>query len=383
MVRIAIVSVALLSLGALVTSAHADEGAQHAKAQTLVEAGLKDARAKRFKAAAENFDAAFKLYPHADIAHNLGRAQEELGQLVAAIDAFKRALDMNASYKYAEEARTRITALDKALRETHGLVTVRSSPVQVVVTLYAGERLLAGHLTTPVTRYIPAGAFSIKASKAGSLDTQHDGEVAAGVDIVVDLELRPVPKKGFVTVTSDAEGAEVFIDGQRVGVTPLEGHAVTAGRHALLVKAMGRMSFEASFEVAPNAEEHVGAVLSLALIDEPPADLSLIGGILLGSAGGVAVVATTLWVFAFEKADEARIASDRGDPVVWKEASSTADMLEAGAWVSAAAALGLIAAGTTLLFMGGDDDDTADAARWTPLVTPTKGGLGVGAMVRF
>ena len=379
MMRIAIVSIALLSVAAIGPSVDATESSQHAKAQALVEAGLKDARGKRFEDAVKNFDAALKLYPHPEIAHNLARAQEELGQFIAAIDAFKRALDMDASYTYAEEARTRITNLDKKLRQTHGVVTVRSTPEEVGLNLQAGGKIVAGHLTTPVTRYIPAGGFIIKASKAGFLATEHIGEVVAGADTVVDLVLRPVPKKGFVTITADAEGAEVFIDGQRVGVTPLEGYAVTAGRHALQIKATGRVSYEASFEVTPNAEEHIGAVLPLDDVGEHAVDQTLVGGILLGSGGGVAVVATTLWIFAADKAADARAATDKP---LWEEAKASAEALEAGAWVSAAAALGLIGTGTALLIMGAGDD-AVEAANWVPLVTPTDGGVGVGAMVRF
>jgi hypothetical protein len=380
MVRIAIVSIALFSVGALADGAHATEDSQHAQAQKLVEVGLKDARAQRFEAAVKNFDAALKLFPHPEIAHNLARAQEESGHLIAAIDAFKRALDMDATYTFAEEARTRITTLDKTLRETHGVVTVRSTPEEVALTISAGEQLVAGHLTTPVTRYIPAGGLSIKASKAGFLATEHLGEVAAGVDVVVDLVLRPVPKKGFVTITADAEGAEVFIDGQRVGVTPLEGYAIQAGRHALLITVMGRVPYEASFEVTPNAEARVGAVLVSDQVDEAPMGSSLLGGVLLGSGGGAAVIAATLWVFAAKNAAKARDASDDS---TYDQIVSNTMAQQAGAWVSAAVALGLIGTGAAFLIMGPGDDAAPDAARWTPLLAPTDGGLGVGAMVRF
>lgn len=383
MVRIAILSLALLSVGALAQTAAATESSQHAKAQKLVEAGLKDARAKRFEAAVKNFDAALKLYPHPEIAHNLARAQEESGRHVAAIDAFKRALDMDSAYTFAEEARRRITALDTTLRKTHGVITVRSTPEQVALTLHAGGQMLAGHLTTPVVRYVPAGGFRINASKAGFLDTEHLGDVAAGADTTIDLVLRPVPKKGFVTVTADAEGAEVFIDGQPVGVTPLEGFAITAGRHALTIKAQGRVPYDASFEVTPNEEAHIGAVLVLAEGAESATDLGLIGGILLGSGGGVAAVATTLWIFAIGKAEDAREASIQGDQALWEDASSSVQVLEAGAWVSAAAALALIGTGTALLILDEDDEEASDTVNWMPLVVPTEGGVGVGALVRF
>ena len=43
-------------------------------------------------------------------------------------------------------------------------------------------------------------------------------------------------KVGFVSIGSDASGAEVFIDGKRVGITPIVGRTpVEVGRHELVV----------------------------------------------------------------------------------------------------------------------------------------------------
>ena len=356
------------------------QDAQHAEAQALVEAGLKDARAKRFDDAVVNFDKAFKLFPHADISHNLGRAQEELGRHIEAIDAFKRALDMDPGYKYASDARARISKLDETLRKTHGVVTFRSTPEAVSLTVEVAGEVFASLLTTPVTRYVPAGPFSVRAKKAGFVDIEQKAEVALGADAVIDLLLRPVPKKGFLTVTADAEGAQVFVDGELIGAAPVEGYALSAGRHALKVKAPGRETFEASIEVSPNAEERVGATLALASVAEEGSSYGLVGGVLLGSGGGVAAIATTLWIFAAKKAEEARTAPN---DTRWEEAKSSAKALEAGAWVSASAALGLLGTGAALLILSGQDDEQESAQQWTPLVTPTEGGLGVGALVRF
>ena len=100
---------------------------------------------------------------------------------------------------------------------------------------------------------------------------------------------------------------------------------------------------------------------------------------MLGSGGGVAVVATTLWIFAANKAEEARTASD---DETWKAAANSAQSLEAGAWVSASAALGLIGTGAALLILSAQDDDAA-SAQWAPLVAPVDEGMSFGALVRF
>ncbi|MDP6944179.1 MAG: PEGA domain-containing protein, partial [Myxococcota bacterium] len=242
MERCALISAVVLCLCAFghPATAQDSEEAQKVEAQKLVEAGLKDARAKRFEAAAERFVEALKLYPHPEIAHNLARAQQELGQLVDAIGSFKRALEMDATYTYAEDARTRISALDAELKKTHGVLTIRSTPDGVGITIFVDGVPFAQHLTTPVTRYVPAGPYVVRGVRPGFMDGEQGGQIAAGADEAIDMLLKPTPKKGFLTITSDVQGAEIYLDDVRVGVTPLEGHPVAAGQHAVRVTSEGR-----------------------------------------------------------------------------------------------------------------------------------------------
>lgn len=390
MIRITALVVALLALSTLgfTASAQSPEDAQHAEAQSLVEAGLKDARAGNFAAAVARFDQALKLYPHPEIAHNLARAQQELGQLASAIATFKRALDMDASYTYAADARARITALDVTLRESHGVLTVRSTPDAVGVTILVDGKVFADHLMTPVTRYVPAGPYVLKGTKAAFLEAELTGEITQGAESAVDLVLRPVPKKGFITVTADAAGAEVFIDGERVGVTPLEGHAVAAGQHAIRISAEGRVDYKGSVDVAPNTEQRVSATLpTIEEVEAGDSSMGLIGGVLLGSAGGTAIIATTLWIFAANKAEDAKKYS-AGMPdangEAWEQSKASAEQLEAGAWVSAIATLGLLGTGITLLVLAPSDDaEASESTTWAPVIAPTQGGVAVGATVRF
>jgi serine/threonine-protein kinase len=56
-------------------------------------------------------------------------------------------------------------------------------------------------------------------------------------------------REGLVLIDSDPEGAEVFLDGKPVGVTPVEGVAVSFGRHVLRIEAAGRDAVSAEVEV--------------------------------------------------------------------------------------------------------------------------------------
>ena len=105
-VRALVVAVAMTFVAPGASWAQAD--AQREEAGELVEQGLGHARAGEFEQAADKFAAALRLYPHPEIMHNMARAQEELGNLTEAHNYFLKALEMDPSYTFAEEARSRV-----------------------------------------------------------------------------------------------------------------------------------------------------------------------------------------------------------------------------------------------------------------------------------
>jgi len=52
------------------------------------------------------------------------------------------------------------------------------------------------------------------------------------------------PSKAYLSVESDISGARVFVDGQRVGTTPLSDVSVSAGEHRVLVKKQGYETYQ-------------------------------------------------------------------------------------------------------------------------------------------
>ncbi|MDP6946341.1 MAG: hypothetical protein QF464_19485, partial [Myxococcota bacterium] len=146
-------------------------------------------------------------------------------------------------------------------------------------------------------------------------------------------------------------------------------------------------------EVEPDAETRVSARLALPakarVAPKQSGSDGILGGVLLGSAGGTAIIATTLWVFAANRANDAREYSNLSQQDAWKTASDSSRDFEIGAWVTTAATIGLVGAGVAMLLMPATDD-TAEAGAtdetattWAPVVTPISDGFGVGAVVRF
>ena len=77
----------------------------------------------------------------------------------------------------------------------------------------------------------------------------------------------PPPPPIVLRVTSDIDGADVFIDRQHVGTTPFESHAVEPGRYRINVAASGYESHAEDVEISGELTS-VEAVFRLVRLDE-------------------------------------------------------------------------------------------------------------------
>lgn len=77
----------------------------------------------------------------------------------------------------------------------------------------------------------------------------------------------PPPPPIVLRVTSDVDGADVFIDRQHVGTTPFESHAVEPGRYRINVAASGYETYAEDVEITGNLTS-VAAVFRLVRLEE-------------------------------------------------------------------------------------------------------------------
>jgi hypothetical protein len=130
------------------------------------------------------------------------------------------------------------------------------------------ERWGAGYRASVLL--VDAEASQTVGSAAVDLPTEPAGFVEAmraplGPLVVA---VRPVgPTTGRLIVTADQDGAAVFVDGERVGTTPLPPiDGVAAGEHQVRVTCDGFVEHEARVDVAAGGEARVAA----ALVPVPP-----------------------------------------------------------------------------------------------------------------
>ncbi len=125
------------------------------------------------------------------------------------------------------------------------------------------ERAEVGHRATvllvDVTNGVMAGsaAFDLPADAAAFTDAVRDplGPLVAAISSLY-------PQVGRIVVDVDQPGAEVFLDGQRVGTAPLDPLAeIDPGTHSVRVEAEGYSVFEQTVEVVAGEDAQVAVAM--------------------------------------------------------------------------------------------------------------------------
>jgi tetratricopeptide (TPR) repeat protein len=362
-----------------------------AAAETLAREGLKFARSKRYKEAVARFEAAHKLDPRAIYAHNLARSYEELGELTRAFDFFSQALRLDGDYTYASEGRRRIGVLEKRLRKTHGRVKITSTPSEIELTLVEKGGTKTQHLRTPHLRWVRPGPLTVRGMKLGFNENIKVVDVQLGRTSAVNLTLKPIPKKGYLDVSSSQRGARVFVDGKDLGEAPLKGVLLEAGNHRVVLRHKESVLLKRDIVILPDKPFVISHNLdpmgskqreqSIAL----PVSLWIAGGALMLTGVGLHVAAADRVtavgdypIFDLTKIDPNRAdyeevrasveAQNSNNSIQAENALSEGQSLEIGAWIGYGLALSAAVSGT-LLYLARNDNAPQSASKALPSLT--------------
>lgn len=305
----------LISLCLQPSSAHADDLADEADLQ--FDLGAKSYRRGEFTAALEHFLASNRLVPNPNVAFNIARTYERLGQFPEAFRYYDAALSAETS----SQARSVIQRDLDRIRPQVALLEVVTDPPGA--TIYLDRKDLGPRGSTPRTLALPPGRYRVivelENHNPSVLDTDvtqrghtarvslnlspllglvrirgdsgivaHAGAPESKTECVTPCELRldvgeqqiHLSRKGFasneVTVTVDAErvtvirpkltalagslvvrtdepGARVEVDDRIVGFSPSI-TSVTAGTHKVTVSLPGYRVETKDVEITPNRD---------------------------------------------------------------------------------------------------------------------------------
>ena len=235
----------MLFLVVLPSSAWADEAADlKAKGDAaLVSGNALDALVAYKEAYAKNHDPA--------LLYNMGRAQQNLGDVPAAVDAYED-FDRNAT----PELRARVPGLPGLLKELRvkvsqlavssnvdgATVAVRGKPVGKTP-IGTATRVMAGHATVEVT-------------KDGYFPYKTEIELPSAGLATVTAKLSSKAASGLLVVTSPITGALVAVDGSSAGNAPTES-VVGVGSHRIDVTREGFKSASSTVDMKPGEKKTV------------------------------------------------------------------------------------------------------------------------------
>ena len=226
-----------------------------AQAAERKKAGDQAMEALRYADALAAYGDAFTITQDPALLYNMGRALQALGRFPEALDKLE-AFDSTAS----ADLKGRVPRLGQLIADLKQRVTKL-----VVTTNVAGARILVrntvvGKSPLPGPVRLIAGPAEIEVEAEGYFTGKRSVVLPGGssLDVAVDLFSRATT--GLLTVRASSAGAEVLVDGRRVGNAPVESN-VPQGSHKILVRHPDYRVFETEVVVPPGGNKTVTAAL--------------------------------------------------------------------------------------------------------------------------
>ncbi len=139
-------------------------------------------------------------------------------------------------------------------RRTASALQIAPGPVRVNA-LVEG----VGPLTVGQNRPLPPASYTIVASAEGYYPARVVREVLPGITTVLDFRLRPLPppNPAYLYIASAPWGT-AYLDGGRLGYTPIAARPIAAGTHCLRAERSGIGVFDTTLTVAHGERVRLG-----------------------------------------------------------------------------------------------------------------------------
>jgi hypothetical protein len=219
------------------------------------------------------FKRAYELIPNPLVLYNIGLVYAAMGRPVEAVDALDKVLASTGVLTGERLTRAKQTRDEQALR-VGKLSIITNVPAAIEIdNVEVGQTPLAAPLL------VAGGVHVVGVVASGYAPMRKEVTLAGGTTAEVKLDLIEMQGRvAHVTVKTHLPGAEVVIDGQSVGKTPVpESITVPPGSHAIELRRAGYLSARQDLVLGDGASGEVTL--------EPEEDRAL-----LGTLGGTLAV---------------------------------------------------------------------------------------------
>jgi tetratricopeptide (TPR) repeat protein len=262
-------------------------GATKAEARERFDRGVSLFEKGENASALAEFKRAFELIPNPLLLYNMGLVYAAMNRPIESTDALQAFLLAPGTQSLGEQRKKAERVHSEQATRIAQLVVLTDTPATIEI-----DGIEAGHTPLSKPLRVPSGAHVVSAAAPGFLPTRKELTLAGQVTETVTLSLSPTEAHlGQLVVRASLPGAEVLVNGKRVGVTPLPASvAVVPGAVTVEVRrdgyrpvtqsvslddgARGELAFR--LEEDPAAPATVKGRLVLA-INEPGADVAVDG----------------------------------------------------------------------------------------------------------
>ncbi len=214
--------------------------AERAEAQQRFRRGTQLFRQGEYEAALAEFLRAQELSPHPLTLYNIANCYARLNRYAEAIERFEQVLREHGRALGAQ----RIGHCRRELERLRSLMATVTLVVDVPVAELWLDGESVGEIRGEREMSLAAGTHVIEVRAPDHQTLRREVTVAGGMVSRLEFEL---PRQAVLRVDSDVTGAEVLIDGRRLGNTPYEGE-MPLGEHRIRVEHSDHAPWEAEVE---------------------------------------------------------------------------------------------------------------------------------------
>lgn len=225
----------LIALTARTAQAQEDPKAE---ARVRFDRGLKLFNENDNAGALSEFKRAYELIPNQVVLYNIGLVYAAMGRSVEAVDALDFLLKAPGPVTGARLARARTTR-DEHAKRVATLSIETNVPAAIEV-----DNVQVGRAEGALTWRLTSGTHIVGAIAVGHAPLRKEITIAGEEKRELGFELVPIEGTvAHLVLRTKLPGAEVVIDGQRIGTTPLaQSLSLTPGQHAVEVKRAGYLT---------------------------------------------------------------------------------------------------------------------------------------------
>ncbi|MBO8183446.1 MAG: PEGA domain-containing protein [Archaeoglobus sp.] len=162
--------------------------------------------------------------------------------------------------------------------------------------------------TTPLTLKLTPGTYSVKITKDDYEPYVETVTLNPGESKSINIQLKAL--FGFLNIYSNVQGADVYIDGVKVGITPLKAYKLSVGDHKIEIRKEGYETFSQSLVIEPTKTHTINTRLTKAGIWGIFEKLPTNNPIALYTGGGLLLVLLLALVVGVKKRRGAKVKVD-------------------------------------------------------------------------